>query len=278
MTGQPRDHVPDLTSLTSERVRRYAGLARRSARERAGLYLVEGLQGVTEALRFAPDDISEVLVERDDTGWRHTSVVALAQGQGVRLRGATAQVLDLVSGTQTQQGVVAVVRPRSTEVGAVAATAASGGFLAVMLSVRDPGNAGTVIRAADAAGATGVVLSGDSVDPYNPKVVRSTAGSLFHLPVARGGDPAAVLTALRGAGMTLLAADVHTDCELPTLPPEVLAAPHAWVFGNEAWGLPAELRDACDHIVRIPIYGRAESLNLAMAATLCLYASAAARH
>jgi TrmH family RNA methyltransferase len=145
--------------------------------------------------------------------------------------------------------------------------------------VRDPGNAGTVLRTADAAGCGGVVFSSASVDPYNGKCVRASAGSLFHLPVVVGTSPAEVTAALRAAGLRILAADGRGRRGLDDLAAAGdLAAPTAWLFGNEAWGLPGDLLDLADEAVAVPIYGRAESLNLAAAAAVCLYASAHAQH
>jgi TrmH family RNA methyltransferase len=151
-------------------------------------------------------------------------------------------------------------------------------LVAVLAHARDPGNAGTVIRTADAAGAAAVLLTGDSVDPYNGKCVRASAGSLFHLPISVGGDAAADLPALRAAGLRVLAADGHAEVDLDQAADAgLLAGPTAWVFGNEAWGLPEQTRALADEVVRVPIYGRAESLNLATAAAVCLYASARAQ-
>jgi TrmH family RNA methyltransferase len=144
-----------------------------------------------------------------------------------------------------------------------------------MAQVRDPGNVGTVIRVADAAGADGVVCSTGTADPWNTKTVRAAAGSSFHLPLAADIPLGEAIVRGRDCGMTVLAADARgvglfekTDLDRPTL----------WVLGNEAWGLPAELLDSCDEVVAIPIYGRAESLNLATAAAVCLYVSAQAQH
>ena len=141
----------------------------------------------------------------------------------------------------------------------------------ILTNVRDPGNAGTVIRGADAAGADAVLLSDSSVDIYNPKVVRSTVGSLFHLPIVTGVPIPELLERVRGSGLALLAAD---GAGRSVLGETDLARPHAWVMGNEAWGLGSDVLQACDDVVRVPIYGKAESLNLAMAATVFLYASA----
>lgn len=148
---------------------------------------------------------------------------------------------------------------------------------AICADVRDPGNAGTVIRTADAAGCDAVLLAGSSVDPYNPKTVRASVGSLFHVPLALVSDPAAAVGLARRAGLRVLAADGGGETDLDTaVDAGLLAAPTAWLFGNEAWGLPAATATLADHRVRIPIHGRAESLNLATAAALCLYASARA--
>jgi TrmH family RNA methyltransferase len=146
--------------------------------------------------------------------------------------------------------------------------------VAICADVRDPGNAGTVIRCADAAGADAVVLAGRSVDLYNPKTVRATAGSLFHLPVAVEPSADAAVRAARAAGLAVLAADGAGERDLYDAP---LGGPTAWLFGNEAWGLPDELAALADHRVAIPIHGRAESLNISTAAALCLYESARAQ-
>jgi TrmH family RNA methyltransferase len=148
-------------------------------------------------------------------------------------------------------------------------------LLAICADVRDPGNAGTVVRCADAAGAHAVVFAGHSVDPYNPKTVRASVGSLFHLPIAIEPDPVAAVRTAQAAGLVVLAADGAGEVDLEEAD-DLLAAPTAWLFGNEAWGLPDELAALADHRVRIPIHGRAESLNLSTAAALCLYASARA--
>ena len=156
------------------------------------------------------------------------------------------------------------------------ALAGSPRLVTLCADVRDPGNAGTVIRTSDAMGADAVILAGSSVDPYNPKTVRASVGSLFHLPVAIAPDAEAAVTAAREAGLTVLAADGDGEVDLDAAD-DLLAGPVAWLFGNEAWGLPAELAAAADHRVRIPIHGRAESLNLATAAAVCLYATARAQ-
>ena len=140
--------------------------------------------------------------------------------------------------------------------------------MALLHEVRDPGNAGTVLRSADAVGADAVVFSSSSVDVYNAKTVRASAGSLFHLPVVRGPDTASAIDALRARGMRILAMDADGEGDLYE---QDLSDPVAFVFGNEAWGLPKEIAALADATVRVPITGRAESLNLAAAATVCLF-------
>ncbi|MCM0679025.1 RNA methyltransferase, partial [Micromonospora phytophila] len=151
-------------------------------------------------------------------------------------------------------------------------------LMAVLAEILDPGNAGTVLRTADAAGAGAVVFAGDAVDPYNGKCVRASAGSLFHVDVVRAPDPLDVVAALRAAGLTVLATTGYGDSDLDDLADSGrLAAPTAWLFGSEAHGLPEQLTEAADARVRVPLHGRAESLNLAAAAAVCLYASARAQ-
>jgi TrmH family RNA methyltransferase len=187
----------------------------------------------------------------------------------------TDRAAEALSDTVTTQGLVAVCD--LLDVPVAAALAGRPRLVAVLVGVADPGNAGTVIRVADAAGAGAVLLAGDTVDPHNGKAVRASTGSVFHLPLARDRDAGAVLDACRAAGLTLLAADGHGELDLhEPRAATVLADPTAWVFGGEAHGLPADLAARADHRVRVPLHGRAESLNLATAAAVCLYASAAA--
>jgi TrmH family RNA methyltransferase len=143
--------------------------------------------------------------------------------------------------------------------------------------VRDPGNAGTIIRAADSAGADGVIFAGRSVDVYNPKVVRATTGSIFHVPVAIAADLETVIAKVKAAGVQILAADIKGEDLLAARSGGLLSAPSAWLFGNEARGLTDEQLALADHAITVPIYGHAESMNLATAASVCLYESAFAQ-
>lgn len=182
------------------------------------------------------------------------------------------RAMDSLSDSVSPAGLVAVCRFLDVPLDKVLAGAPR--LLTVCADVRDPGNAGTVIRTSDAAGAGAVVLAGHSVDPYNPKTVRATVGSLFHLPIVLVDDSIEAIVRLREAGLRVLAADGGGESDLFDVD---LAPATAWLFGNEAWGLPDELAAAADLRVSIPIHGRAESLNLATAAAVCLYASARAQ-
>lgn len=189
---------------------------------------------------------------------------------GVRVTHVEERALELLSDSVTPAGVVALCRFVDVP---LADALAGARLVAICADVRDPGNAGTVIRCADAAGADAVVLAGSSVDLYNPKTLRASVGSAFHLPLAVEPSAEAAVHAAKEAGLTVLAADGAGEVSLYDAP---LTGATAWLFGNEAWGLPPELAALADHRVAIPIHGRAESLNLSTAAALCLYESARA--
>lgn len=266
-----------LTNPRSERVRSVARLAGRSARRRAGLFLAEGPSCVREALRVG--------AARDVYGTAE-GLALLPELHHPRVWECTDEVLAAMADTVTPQGVIAVCHVPEVRLADV--LAARPRLVAVLAHVRDPGNAGTAIRAADAAGADAVLLTDASVDPFNPKCVRSTTGSLFSLPVVPGVLLPEAIAGLREAGCAVLAADGAGTLDLDALQDEAerapaaegavgLRRPTAWVFGNEAWGMSEPDRALADAVVRVPIHGRAESLNLAMAATVCLYASARAQ-
>jgi TrmH family RNA methyltransferase len=197
----------------------------------------------------------------------------LVRDAGVPVSTVTDRAAAGLSETVTPQGIVAVCE--RLDVPLDVSLSAAPKLVAVLVGVSDPGNAGTVTRVADAAGADAVVFAGDTVDPHNGKCVRASTGSLFHLPITRSRDLAATFAACRSAGLNLVAADGRAENDLRGID---LAGPTAWVFGSEAHGLPDDVRAVVDQTVRVPIFGRAESLNLATAAAVCLYASAHAQH
>jgi RNA methyltransferase, TrmH family len=247
-------------------------LLRRAGRDRAGRFLVEGAQAVREALRHAR--VHELFVT-DAAADRHPELLAAARDARARVVPVTERAAASLSDTVTPQGLVAVCD--LLDVAVAEALGERPALVAVCAGIADPGNAGTVIRVADAAGADAVLLAGDTVDPHNGKAVRASTGSVFHLPLARDRDAAAVLDGCRAAGLAVLVADAGGELDLHDPASDtVLAGPVAWVFGGEAHGVPADVADRADHRVRVPILGRAESLNLATAAAVCLYASVAA--
>jgi TrmH family RNA methyltransferase len=318
-----------MTNTQADRVKEVARLAGRPSRLRRREFLAEGPQAVREALRLqvarydagAEDVVVDVFATAEALD-RHPDIAGLlAVGACPDVRLVTGDVLAAMSSTVTPQGFIAVCRFVDRDLDDV--LAAGPRLVAVLVEVRDPGNAGTIIRAADSAGADAVILTGSSVDPYNPKTVRSTVGSLFHVPLVIGAELDGLPGRLRAAGMTVLAADGYGTTGLddlqdasaarrfgreddggqasstaeepgkPTAPAQPVAStddhgassavpvrlehPGAWLFGNEAQGLPDAVSSAADARVAVPIYGSAESLNVGTAATVCLYASARAQ-
>lgn len=262
-----------IENVKSGRVRRAAALARKKERVTQGRFLVEGPQAVRELLAHRPGLADVVFATMGTEPWQH-EIDLLASDGGVELERVTPEVLAAMSDTVTPQGVVAIARTWETEFAEVFDGAR---LVVVMHEVRDPGNAGAVLRAADAAGADAVVFAGESIDPFHPKVVRSTTGSLFHLPVLVARGLGGVIDAARSAGLVTLAADVRGDDLLTARAEGALAGPVAWVFGNEARGLTEGERALVDRSLRLPIYGAAESLNLATAASVLIYETAFAQ-
>lgn len=257
----------ELTNIKSPRVKAVRRLTKRAFRDRDRSFLAEGPQAVREAL--ALDDVVVELFATAEAALRHADIVGAAVAAGVPFHRASGEVMAELAQTVTPQGLLAVCR--FVHVPLDSALSVDARLVAVLAHVRDPGNAGTVLRTADAAGADAVVFTDASVDPYNGKCVRASAGSLFHLPVTTGLPVAQAVQKLKDAGLRVLAADGAGE---QTLDDVDLSGPTAWVFGNEAWGLPEEILRLTDEVVRVPIYGQAESLNLATAAAVCLYASA----
>ena len=263
-----------LNNPASARISRVAGLSRRNVRTKHRRFLVEGPQGVREAIRHASERVLDVYLTEPAVE-RYSEIWDEAVAAELYVHVTSEQVMDAMS--TDAQGVLAVVAVEEASGSEALATALDGARLvAVLTQAQDPGNAGAIIRAADAAGADAVVLVRGSVDPTAPKVVRSTAGSLFHLPVVTGVALDDAVAALHEAGLTVLAADGRGDFDLFETE-SLLEAPSAWLLGNEARGLPAEALSRADAVVSIPIYGKAESLNVAAAAAVCLYASARAQ-
>jgi TrmH family RNA methyltransferase len=258
----------------SPRVRAVAKLAKREARSQTGLFLLEGPQAATEALAFRPELIVDLFATPTALE-KHPQIASAAAAADLEVEFVTEQVLETMADTVTPQGVIAVCRQFPTSVKDI--LGAQPKLIAILEEVRDPGNAGTIIRAADAAGADAVIFTGRSVDLYNPKVVRATTGSLFHLPVAVDNELESVIERTKAVGLQVIAADIKGADLLAARKAGALATPTAWLFGNEARGLTDEHYALADWVITVPIYGHAESMNLATAASVCLYESAFAQ-
>jgi RNA methyltransferase, TrmH family len=250
-----------------------AKLTKKEARSETGLFLLEGPQGLKEALERPK--LIEKLFATESFEEKYPDLISRARDSRVSVNLVSDSVLKELSDTTTPQGVVAVCQQFQVSIDDVLASKPK--LVAFLAQIRDPGNAGTVLRAADAAGADAVIFSKGSVDIYNPKVVRSTTGSMFHLPFVIDADITSSLEKFKAAGLLVLAADVSGN-SLSTISTAELAKPTMWLFGNEAWGLEPEVSALADKLVQVPIFGAAESLNLATAASVCMYASAFAQN
>ena len=274
MQGTASPGTGSYPGVHSPRLKAARRLNKRAFRQRERAFLAEGPQAVAEAFHCGAQvtDLFVTVPART----RHGDLVAAIAAAGIPVHVVSGEVMDELAQTVTPQGLLAVCGFVDVPLAEVALAAPA--LVALLANVRDPGNAGTVLRTADAAGAHAVVFADASVDPYNGKCVRASAGSLFHLPVVAGTRLEEAVVTLREAGLRIVAADGRAGRSLDD--PGVrarLAGPTAWMFGNEAWGLPPELVALADEPVAVPIYGRAESLNLAAAAAVCLYASARAQ-
>jgi len=256
-----------ITSPSNPAVRAARKLARPSARARAGgQFLLEGPEGIREALAAGHAPVMVLGTER--AAARHGGVLNAARAAGSRVLLVAEPLLSGLAQTATPQGLLAVL-PSVTR--SLDGLPAAPRLVCVLAEVRDPGNAGTVIRTADAFGADAVATTSGSVDPQSPKAARAAAGSLFHLPVVAGVPWPDLRAALRERHLRLVGADPHAPATVQAAP---LDEPVALILGNEAHGLPAAVRDGLDLVVRVPLPGRAESLNLAAAAAVLLYETA----
>lgn len=243
-----------------------AKLHRRAERAVAGRFLAEGPNLVEAAARRG---VVERVFATAAAAQRHREML---KGQTVAT--VTDRAMKSLSDTVTPAGLVAVCALPDPALDDV--LDGGPGLVAVGADISDPGNAGTLIRLAEAMGAAAVVFSGDAVDPYNGKCVRSSAGSIFAIPVVLASDTTALIDRLRGSGLQVLAATLDGEVSLDDVD-ALLTARTAWVFGSEAHGLPGEIALRADHRVLIPMSGDIDSLNVAVSAAICLYQSARAR-
>ena len=248
-------------------------LRTRAGRREAGAFCAEGPQAVREAVLHAPH--LRTVYATPDACARFAEIIVGARANGVDVVPVTDDVIEAMAETRTPQGIIAVCDFLDHSLDDVVRLGANSAV--VLESAADPGNVGTIIRTADAAGASGVVLTKGSTDPFGGKVVRATAGSIFHLPVVDDVEVQSLVARVSATGMTLAVATGDGECDvfewLDEAPTSI-----CWVFGTEAHGVSDEMRAAADARVRIPIAGRAESLNVGAAVAVCLFADVARRH
>jgi RNA methyltransferase, TrmH family len=250
----------------STRVVAAVKLHRHVARRRSGLFLVEGANLVEAASRRG---LIREIFATEAAALRYADLLATPDAS-VHL--VTERAAKALSDTVTPAGLLAVCESPSLSLQDILLSAPR--LVAVGVEIGEPGNAGTLIRIADAMGADAVVFAGHSVDPYNGKCLRASAGSIFSVPVVVAPEADAAITALTAAGLRVLATTVDGELRLDDAD---LTAPTAWLFGAEAHGLSAQLAERADKRVTIPMSGSAQSLNVAAAAAICLYQSARAQ-
>lgn len=294
----------------ADRVRDIAKLSTRRGRTKKKQFMVEGPQAVREALKaHLQSPLLDAVYVTESAYERHPDIAELLEqahgtptpeeGRRVFMRVVTDEVLAAMADSVTPQGIIAISFMVDTSFSVLwGENALNPKLIAVLSRIQDPGNAGTILRVADAAGADLVITTKGSVDLYNPKTVRSTAGSLFHVPIIQGVELEEFAEDVKSQGIVVLAADGYGTVNLQDLidhaavlragfsgetPAEVkgafdLSRPTMWLFGNEAQGLSAEEKSAATMRIAVPVYGAAESLNVGTAAAICLYASAMAQH
>lgn len=231
-----------------------------------------------EVLTWAPQRVRDLFATPEVLA-THADIAQLADAADIYVHIGQEQILARVA--PSGQGIFAVINA-SPEPQLHDVLTPKTAVAVCCVEASDPGNLGTIIRTADAAAADAVVVGAGSADPNSPKVIRAAAGSTFHIPVVEA-DPAAAVRVAKEAGMLIALADAHADIDLFMAQQShggeraLLARPTLWLVGNEARGFTAEQRSWADVTVAIPMWGKAESLNLSVASALCLYASAFAR-
>ncbi|MBL0386353.1 RNA methyltransferase [Tumebacillus sp. ITR2] len=257
--------MEQIISTKNNKVKQWASLKQKKFRNSTGLYLLEGVRLVEEAID-AGAPVVEILISGDPQSGRFDRIITGATGLGVELYEVSESVLEHVADTQSPQGVIAVVKKSEGDAFAFVANKEKPLYL-LLDGIQDPGNLGTMIRTADAVGATGVFVGASCVDVYNPKVVRATMGSMFHLPVF-DVELKELLPKLKELGVSVVGTAVDTD---QTVFAADFGGAVALVIGSEAHGVSDEIAGLVDTQVMLPMPGKAESLNAAIAASVMLY-------
>lgn len=250
--------MQEITSVQNPYIRQLRQLNKRSARRAQGAFFVEGIKMVQEALRYA--QVRAVLCDKELWG-QWDEVLAQAEGRGIALYAVTEHVIEAISEAKTPQGIVALVEFPGEE-------RPCGANIVALDGVQDPGNVGTIIRTADAAGFGGVILGEGSADVYSAKVLRATMGSVFHLPIQQVADLPETLAALREGGYEIIASRLDGM----DFARRRKSARNVLIIGNEAQGISQKASDMATQHLRLPMAGEAESLNAAVAAGIMMYA------
>ncbi len=261
-----------ITSLHSphvEAMKALLGSRGNKARRETGTYVVESLQNIRELLTCSPTEVIALYLTED--GRHKLSEVPLGIFD---IHDVSPEVMKAMTDTVTPQGLLAVARIPRREISTVISQSSPSAKFAYFSQIQDPGNAGTIIRAADAFGFDGIFFSDESVDAYSPKVVRSSAGSHWHIPIVEDVSLDALIAAAKDGTCELFATEASATNDLLDIARESASSRAIWIFGNEARGIPNNL---AAKQVSIPIHGKAESLNLATAASVVMYAVSAAR-
>lgn len=254
--------------LSKTRFQTLLQFTRKKERAESGQFFVEGWRWLEEALHLPEPPQCVLAVAGAPRSSAEEALLTRARAAALEFHETTPEQLAKITETVSAPGVAALVRwrPAASAIACAASDGAAPALVVALDAVGDPGNAGTIIRTADWFGAAGVILGDGSVEPANPKVVRSTMGSLFHLPIAQSGALAPALEALRARGF----AAVGAALDGVALPQFRWPERAVLVIGNEANGIQPAVAAALDHRVRIPAFGRAESLNAAIAAAVLM--------
>lgn len=274
MTSSDFKRPVDLFTERTPRVVNASKLHRARERRKTELFLAEGWNAVSAAVHA--DNVVDLFVTQD-AAEEYENILVSATHRGMYIHFINEKADRLLADTVTPTGIYAVCRSTVKELAETLDDIPHPQLVLVGVDTNNPGNAGTMMRLADAFGADLIVFTGDSVDPENSKCVRSSAGSIFQLPVCREPDTDVVLQTLQSTGVQLLATTLDGEENLAHAQ-ELLKRPTAWLMGSEAHGLDTAVVARADHTVTIPLWGSAESLNLATAASICLYSSAVAQH
>ena len=254
-----------LTSTENPKVKYFNSLRSNKPRKTSGKFLVEGLHLVSEAIQAGLLDrviYSEKILETSEG----KSLIGKMISSGIPNEEANWHVIRHLSDVETPQGIIASVKPKAVDIGILFES--SDPLIVVACGIQDPGNLGTIIRTADAAGCSGIILTRGTVNPYNDKVIRASSGSIFHLNIVKIDDIIEVVSALKRRGIKVISTVVGAEKEYYSVD---YNGPVAVMIGSESKGLPAEIERQTDISVSIPMIGKAESLNAAVSCAIILY-------